>query len=103
MEQILPLITGSAGALVVLAFIAWGFWSGTLHSDSEFRKVEQERDYWRAASESKDQAIGLERRAVNEAAEAGTVTNQLISAVVAMATEKSGRRRRQLAAEELGP
>ena len=103
MEQLLPWITGPAGALVVVALVAWGFYAGKLHSDSEYRKLETERDYWRASSESKDKAIATERKAVNETAEAGTVTNQLLGAVVSMATE--GRRTRDrpsLTPEDLG-
>ena len=44
MTSILPLITGSAGALVVLAIVSYLFFEGKLHSDSEFSKLVTE---WR--------------------------------------------------------
>lgn len=103
MESYLPLITGGTGALVVLALWVYAFYTGKVHSDQEYRKLEAERDYWRSSSESKDKAITAERRAVNETAEVGAVTNQLISAVVSMATEgRKARDRPGLTAGDVG-
>lgn len=88
MRDLVPLITGGSGALVVLLLLVYAFFLGKIHSDPEFRKLEAERDYWKAASEAKDKALEIERRTVNETVLAGTVTNQLIGAVVSMASER---------------
>ena len=60
-SSLLGLITGSAGALVVLALVAFAFYSGKLHSDSEFqREVTREAkraDTLEAAMAEKDKAL----------------------------------------------
>jgi hypothetical protein len=103
LEQFLPLITGSAGALVVLTLVAWAFYSGRLHSDREFSKLEHENDQLRAAYDQLRLAIETERQTVNEAAVTGAVTNQLISALTSIA---SGRKQAPatpgLTAEDIG-
>jgi hypothetical protein len=103
LEQYLPLITGSAGALVVLALVAWAFYSGKLHSDREFSKLEHENDQLREAYDHLRLAIETERRTVNETASAATVTNQLIGALASIA---SGRKATTpppgLTAEDIG-
>jgi hypothetical protein len=81
MTNLLPYITGSAGALVVLALIAWAFYTGHLHSDREFSRLEQEKDEYKAALQD-------ERTAVDEQTKAGTVTNQLIGALAGLASER---------------
>jgi len=85
MGSILPLITGSAGAVVVLALGCWLFLSGKLHSEAEFSKLARENDDLKGALES-------ERKAVDEAARTGTITNQLISALIQVSTQKEGER-----------
>jgi hypothetical protein len=97
MSSILPFITGSAGALVVLAVVAWAFYDGRIHSDREFSKLEKENEALKAALE-------LERKAVDEQARTGTVTNQLIQALTALATGEQHERlqRPGLTAKDLG-
>lgn len=87
MESLLPYITGAGGALVVLALVAWAFYNGKLHSDSEFQKVVDENDGLKRALET-------ERTANNELARAGGVTNKLIGALVDVATERQAGRPR---------
>lgn len=81
MASILPYITGSGGALVVLVIACYLFFVGKLHSDKEFSKLEMENKYLK-------DALDDERRALNEAAQTGSVTNQLISALAEIATQK---------------
>jgi hypothetical protein len=105
LTSFLPLITGSAGALVVLALGVYAFFTGKLHSDAEFLKLVKENEDLKAALEA-------ERKAVNEAAKTGTVTNQLISALIQVSTQKEGehdrsggargRQPRELTGEDLG-
>ena len=98
MQNFLPLITGSAGALVVLALVAWGFYAGQLHSDREFSKLEEENSHLRQENSAYRLALDLERKTVNETAAAGQVTNQLIRALVAAARKGTP----ELTAEDLG-
>ena len=49
MQSFLPLITGGAGALVVLSLWVYAFFTGKLHSDREFSKLETENDQLRTA------------------------------------------------------
>ena len=81
MQSYLPLITGSGGALVVLAIVAYLLATGKLHSDSEFQRVADENKDLRAALET-------ERTTNNELARAGGVTNKLIGALVEVATDR---------------
>ncbi|HEY6278721.1 MAG TPA: hypothetical protein VIX86_20605 [Streptosporangiaceae bacterium] len=81
MQNVLPLITGSSGALVVLAVVAYLFLAGRLHSDAEYRKLVRENDDLKAA-------LADERRAVDEAMRTGTVTNQLITALTQLAENR---------------
>jgi hypothetical protein len=55
------------------------FFTGKIHSDSEFAKLERENEELKAA-------LGAERQANNELARAGGVTNQLIGALVDVAS-----------------
>jgi hypothetical protein len=89
LHEILPLLTGGAGALGIAGVWIGLFLSGRLHSDREFRGLETERDYWRTACTSKDESLQLERRAANDAARAGTVTNQILQAFTAVVTERT--------------
>ena len=105
MTSVLPYVTGSAGALVVLAIVCYLFYTGKLHSDREFSKLEQEKDEYKSA-------LQAERTAVDEQARAGTVTNQLISALATLASERRyteaearparGRAASDLTAEDVG-
>ena len=61
MTSVLPDVTGSAGALVVLAIVCYLFYTGKLHSDREFSKLEQEKDEYKSA-------LASERTAVDEQA-----------------------------------
>lgn len=81
MQSFLPLITGSAGALVILAILVWAFYAGKLHSDAEFQAL-------RAENEELKKALAAERTALDEATKTGTVTNQLISAIASLAAER---------------
>jgi hypothetical protein len=86
-DQLLPLITGSAGALVVLALWVYAFFSGKVHSDRDYSKLETENADLRAANDKLTEALGLERQRSNDAVQAGAVTNQLIGALTTLATE----------------
>lgn len=86
MQDFLPLITGGGGALVVLSIVAWAFYIGKLHSDREFSKLETENDQLRSSNEQYRLALEAERRTLNETAQAGAVTNQLIAALTSLAT-----------------
>ena len=88
MHDILPLLTGGAGALGIAGVWISLFLAGRLHSDREFRGLEAERDWWRNACTSKDAALNLERRAANDAARAGTVTNQILTALTTVVAER---------------
>lgn len=101
MSSYLPLIYGPAGALVVLAIGLWLFLAGKIHSDREFSKLEAENDRLRDAYDRQQLALEIERRTVNETAKAGTVNNQLITALVSVATG-SKPKPAELTAEDLG-
>lgn len=81
MQSYLPYITGSAGALVVLALVAWAFYTGKLHSDPEFQAMRTENAELKTA-------LAAERTAGDELAKTGTVTNQLIGALASLASER---------------
>lgn len=83
----IPLITGSGGALIVLALVAWAFYTGKIHSDREYSKVEADNEGLRAANDKLAEALALERQRSNDATAAGAVTNQLIGALTSLATE----------------
>jgi hypothetical protein len=110
MESLLPLITGGSGALVVLALWVYSFYTGKIHSHSEFSKFVQENDALRGAYDRLAETIRTERAAANESAQAGQVTNQLIHALTDLATDRASHARREvtgppdpgLTAEDLG-
>ena len=81
MQSYLPLITGSGGALVVLAIVAYLLGIGKLHSDQEYQRLADENKDLKAALET-------ERTTNNELARAGGVTNKLIGALVEVATDR---------------
>lgn len=86
METLIPLITGGGGALVVLALWVWAFFKGLIHSNSEFSRLEDENRALRAENDGLRSALSAERRTVNETANAGQVTNQLINALTNLAS-----------------
>ena len=81
MQSYLPLITGSGGALVVLAIVAYLLGIGKLHSDTEYQRLADENHDLKTALET-------ERTTNNELARAGGVTNKLIGALVEVATDR---------------
>ena len=83
MQSYLPLISGSGGALIVLALGLYLFITGKLHSDAEYQKLADENRDLKAALET-------ERITNNELARAGGVTNKLIGALVDVATDRHG-------------
>jgi hypothetical protein len=83
--EYLPLITGSGGALVVLAIGIYLFLTGKLHSQAEFSKLEAENGQLRTENNQYRFALDTERKTVDAAVSAGQVTNQLITALAAIA------------------
>ena len=103
MDQYLPWITGSGGALVVLALWVWAMATGKIHSDPEFQAVVHERDGYKAALET-------ERTTSNELARAGGVAAKALDALVEVASgrhdqadrHEGGHKGRELTAGDLG-
>lgn len=102
MLSLLPLITGTGGALVVLSLWVYAFFSGKIHSDREFSKLEAENDQLHAEMGQYRLALDIERRTVNETVQAGTVTNQLITALTTMAAGQRTAQPPGLTAEDIG-
>ena len=90
MQSLLPFITGSGGALVVLSIWLYVFLTGKLHTEAEYSKLEEENKILKAEIEGLRLALSTERRTVNETANAGQVTNQLIAALTSLAAERKG-------------
>lgn len=91
------LISSAPSAAVALAGL-WLFITGKIHSDSEFKKLEAENEQLR-------KALASERLAVNETAQAGGVTNQLISALASLAASRQdppAPRPRDITAKDIG-
>ena len=87
MQSWLPYITGSGGALVILAVVAYLLGIGKLHSDREFSKLEDDNTDLRAVNDKLTEALALERQRSDSASQAAAVTNQLIGALTTLATE----------------
>lgn len=87
-SSILPYITGGSSALVILCFLAWAFYTGKLHSDREFNKLETENDELKDENDQLREAIRMERRTSDEVASAAQVTNKLIAALTTLASER---------------
>ena len=85
-QELLPWITGSGGALVVLAIIVFMFVTGKLHSHDEVKKLEKENVQLKAENFQLRLALDTERQVVNDTARAGMITNQLISALTDIAS-----------------
>ena len=88
MTEYLPLITGSAGALVVLVLWLSLILSGKLHTEQEFAKLNDENINLREENSQLRAALDSERRSASDVARAGSVTNQLISALTELAAER---------------
>lgn len=88
MTSYIPLITGSAGALVVLVFWLAAFLSGLVHTAREFDKLNDENISLREENAHLRAALEAERRSASDIARAGAVTNQLISALADIAAER---------------
>lgn len=84
--SLLPYITGSGGALVVLAIVLYLILEGKLHTDGEFQRQEEEIRQLRTENGQLRVAVDIERKTLNETASAGAVTNQLIGALTQIAT-----------------
>jgi hypothetical protein len=83
----------AAGALLIVYLLL----TGKIVTGKEFTRVTAERDEYK-------QALTLERQAMNETAQAASVTNRLIGAVVDLAADRQGVPRHPLSpAEENGP
>lgn len=89
MTSLLPWITGSGGALVVLAIVLWLIIDGKLHTHGEFERLEEENQQLRTENGQYRFAIDTERKTLNEIASAGAVSNQLISALTQFAAASS--------------
>ena len=87
MSDYLPLISGSGGALVVLSLWVYAFFTGKIHSDRDYTKLERDNADLQSANDKIQEALDLERQRSNDAAAAGAVTNQLIGGLVKLATE----------------
>lgn len=85
---IFPWITGAGGALVVLSVIAWAFFTGRLHSDREFNKLERAYEALEAENDQLREAREVERRTADEAASAARVTDKLLAALTSLAMER---------------
>ena len=74
--------TAPYGLLVAFVAIAvWAFYTGKIHSDSEFQKLEERAEHL-------EQALQAERQRGDAAVQAGSVTNQLIGALKDVAAER---------------
>jgi hypothetical protein len=69
----------AAGAI----FVVYMFVAGKLHTDAEFQRVVKERDEYK-------QSALTERRISTEVAQTGSVTNQLLGAIVNLSAERQG-------------
>ena len=102
MTSFIPLITGSAGALVVLVIWLTIILAGQLHTDREFSKLDNENTNLREENAQLHAALDSERRSASDVARAGTVTNQLIAALTELAAERKQIQPPVISARELG-
>lgn len=102
METYIPLITGSGGALVVLVIWLGTIMAQKLHTDGEFQRLEAENTGLREENSQLRAALDSERRSASDVARAGTVTNQLISALTELAAERKQIPPPVITAKELG-
>lgn len=81
-------------ALVVLA--VWAFYAGKVHSDRDYCRLEEENRQLKTA-------LDAERSRADEVTRAASVTNQLISALTQVASDRSQAVRGELAGQDPGP
>lgn len=98
----IPYVTGGGGALVVLAFVAWAFFTGKLHSDREFTKLETENSDLKAENDAIHEALRTERRASDDIADTAKVTNKLIDTLATLALERRVLKPGNVTPEDLG-
>lgn len=84
MESLLPYITGSVGAVVVLAVVAFLFFADKIHSDPEFKRVVEALGQEREAHARTRQALEL----ASARAEAGMKPAELLAAVFELTKER---------------
>jgi hypothetical protein len=84
--SLLPYITGSGGALAVLAIVAYLFFAGKIHSESEFQRV---TEAWQQEKESHDRTRHALELA-NTRADVGMRPAELIAAALEL-TKEHGR------------
>lgn len=84
MTSFLPLVTGSAGALVILAIIAYLFFTDKIHSEAEFQRVVAAFGQEREAHDRTRQALEL----AAARAEAGMKPAELLAAVFELTKER---------------
>jgi len=100
--EYLPLITVSAGALVVLVLWLAALLNRKLHTDGEFQRLEMENISLREENAQLRAALDSERRSASDVARAGAVTNQLITALTELAAERKQVQPPAITAKELG-
>lgn len=88
MIALIPLITGSGGAIAVLVLWLAMVITGRLHTEREFSKLNEENVSLREENMQLRAALDAERRSASDVARAGAVTNQLISALTEIAAER---------------
>jgi hypothetical protein len=98
----IPLITGSGGALAVLVLWLSLLLGRKLHTDGEFARLEAENTNLREENAQLRAALDSERRSASDVARAGTVTNQLITALTELAAERKQLPSPAIKAKELG-
>lgn len=85
-SNLLSLVTGGAGALVVLALIAWAFYAGKLHSNPEFEREVQRRELLEATIAEKNAAL----KAASDRADAAVRASELIADAFTDARRRRG-------------
>lgn len=85
------------GLLILVVLVAvWAFYSGRVHSDRDYSRLEEENKALKSALES-------ERTRADEVTRAGAITNQLINALTQVASDRSQASRGELAGQDPGP
>ena len=84
----LALIQGGAGAIVVLALVAYFFFTGKLHSDSEFKREIAHRELLEATIAEKNEAL----KTAGDRADAAVRASELIADAFTEARRRRGGR-----------
>lgn len=88
LSSLVPLVTGTGGALIVLLAGMGLFLTGKLHPDPEFQRIITENDRLREANDLLRKA-SEELRAQNATlADASNLTNNLVTALIGVAHER---------------